>query len=116
MSRLETIRTVSHGFGKHTSAVETMKRLESVSVECVVDAFRDDQKVRKRGGLWPDAFPEKVALLRKAERPIDRMQGYSRWTLVELDRDEFLRIVRPVWGPENRFYSWSLGEMLAAIK
>lgn len=93
-----------------------MRLLEHVSVQRVLEAFRDDQKVRALGEPWPNTRDEQAAVLRRAERPADYIVRL-RWGLYALDRDEFLAEVRPIWVPPGQPpYCWTLGQMLAAVQ
>ncbi len=92
-----------------------MKVLEaSVPVQHILETFRNDQKVTALGECWPATQPEQEALLRRAHRPVDVILSLV-WGLYELDRAEFLSLVRPVWVPPGRnLYCWTLGQMCAA--
>src|SRR5262249_51701933 len=90
-----------------------MLLLETVPVECVLEAFRYDQKVRALGEPWPADRSGQVALLRKACRPVDYILDLT-WGLYSFSRDELLSKVRPVWSPPGRPYGWTLKDMFAA--
>jgi len=92
-----------------------MRLIEAASAQLVLQAFRDDQKVRAISTEWPGTFAEQIALLRKAQRPVDNIIALIR-NLYELDKDELLSMVFPVWVPKGQSpYSWSLGDMVAAV-
>src|SRR5688572_29069785 len=87
-----------------------MNLLSRLSVDHVVEAFRNDHKVLTLGSPWPATPFERICLLRKAERPVDNILSLA-WSLYAVERDELLRLVRPVWIPG---YGSTLGEIVAA--
>jgi hypothetical protein len=90
-----------------------MKLLEAtVTVQRVLEAFRNDQKVRALGVTWPGTQREQEALLRdpRVGRPVDTILKL-RWRLWALDTNEFLSTVySTVWVPRGRTW-WTLEEM-----
>jgi hypothetical protein len=90
-----------------------MKVLEAkVPVQRVLEAFRNDQKVKALGVAWPGTQPEQEALLRdpRVGRPVDDILKLT-WRLFALDRDEFPSTVySTVWVPPGRPY-WTLEQM-----
>jgi hypothetical protein len=73
-----------------------MQFLETVPVECVLDAFRNDRNVTALGVQWPTTREDKIAILKKANRPVDRILNRD-WGRYELDKEEFLTNVYPNW-------------------
>jgi hypothetical protein len=86
-----------------------------ISVDHIVEAFREDHEVVKVCSQWPGTAFERIEILHKANRPVGNILRYP-WRHYILDRNELLTFVYPVW-PKPGFgnYSWTLKEMTDAM-
>jgi hypothetical protein len=83
-----------------------------VSADHVFRAFEGDSKVIAVSAVWPNTPSERVALVRQACRPADKIL-LRAWKLYKLDKDEFVKHVYAVWCvPPLPICQWTFGYML----
>jgi hypothetical protein len=93
-----------------------MQLVGFVSTDHIVEAFRRDSEVMRISMQWPDTPFMRLILLRIAQRPVDNILRCA-WKQWLLNQNELLARVFAVWHPPGfANYSWSLGEMIAAIE
>jgi hypothetical protein len=88
-----------------------------VSVDHVIEAFREDHRVLTVTKQWPDTAFLRAVVVRLSGRPVEKFLKLA-WKQCELDRDQLLSTVYPVWPKPgtNQNYSWILRDMIAALK
>lgn len=91
-----------------------MREIGPASIDQIMQAYHDDAKVLELKEPWPALPSERVALVKRSGRPVDRILGLA-WKLCVLEMDEFLKIVYAVWSPCPAIHVLSFGAMLADV-